>query len=65
MDTKADDLNTEGDLPQPGTQEPESGTGSDDSSTDGPGNVSVDEPTETALEPGEEQRRADPPPSSA
>ena len=50
MDGKADDLNTEGDLPQPGTQEPESGAGSEDSSTDGPGNVSVDEPTDVPLE---------------
>ncbi|MDQ5815599.1 MAG: hypothetical protein M3516_04810 [Actinomycetota bacterium] len=51
---RADDLSEQReDLPQPGTEEP---TGETEStgSTDGPGNVSVDEPTAGALEPEEE-----------
>lgn len=48
MDTRADDLNGEGDLPQPGTEEPKDA--GDGDSVEGPGNVSVDEPTAPALE---------------
>ena len=48
MDTRADDLSGDGELPQPGTEEPKSGSESDD--VEGPGNVSVDEPTAPALE---------------
>lgn len=42
------DLNESGDLPQPGTEEPEESTSGDAGS--GPGNVSVDEPTAGALD---------------
>lgn len=48
MDTRADDLNGDGQLPQPGTEEP-SGDGDGDR-VEGPGNVSVDEPTAPVLE---------------
>lgn len=48
MDTRADDLNGDDDLPQPGTEEPKDG--GDGGSVEGPGNVSVDEPTAPALE---------------
>jgi hypothetical protein len=48
MDTRADDLGGDGELPQPGTEEPKEGSEGDD--VDGPGNVSVDEPTAPALE---------------
>jgi hypothetical protein len=37
-------------LPQPGTDEPDGGA-EQDGDTDGPGNVSVDEPTAPALAP--------------
>jgi len=48
MDKRADDLNGDGDLPQPGTEEStKEGNGG---SVEGPGNVSVDEPTAPALE---------------
>jgi hypothetical protein len=50
---RADDLSDQQeDLPQPGTEEPTDpeNNESDDGSTDGPGNVSVDEPTAGALE---------------
>jgi hypothetical protein len=50
MEGRSDDLSRQGDLPQPGTDEPK--TGGDGSSTEGPGNVSVDEPTDPALEGG-------------
>jgi hypothetical protein len=51
---RADDLSDQKeDLPQPGTEEPTDGE-SQDGSTDGPGNVSVDEPTAGALEPDQE-----------
>ena len=50
---RADDLNEGSDLPLPGTEEPGS-NGSQGDDTDGPGNVSVDEPTETSLSPDEE-----------
>jgi hypothetical protein len=52
---RADDLSDQKeDLPQPGTEEP-TDPESKDGSTDGPGNVSVDEPTAGALEPDEEE----------
>ena len=54
MNTRADDLNGDGDLPQPGTEEPkepkEPKDGANEGSVEGPGNVSVDEPTAPALE---------------
>ena len=51
---RADDLSDQKeDLPQPGTEEPTDAE-SQDGSTEGPGNVSVDEPTAGALEPDEE-----------
>jgi hypothetical protein len=49
METNVDDLNPDDDLPQPGTEEPSSKPETDDS-TEGPGNVTVDEPTEPALD---------------
>lgn len=54
IEGRADDLSDQReDLPQPGTDEP---TDAEDKagSTDGPGNVSVDEPTAGALEPEDE-----------
>lgn len=51
---RADDLSDQQEeLPQPGTEEPADPKSNDskDGSTDGPGNVSVDEPTAGALEP--------------
>jgi hypothetical protein len=48
MEDRSDDLARDDDLPQPGTEEPKDGDGGD--STEGPGNVSVDEPTEPALD---------------
>ena len=48
-DKRADDLNEDSPLPQPGTKEPKDPERSD--STEGPGNVSVDEPTQPILNP--------------
>jgi hypothetical protein len=50
VESKSDDLNQDEELPQPGTEEPTEPPGSG-RSTEGPGNVSVDEPTEPALDP--------------
>jgi hypothetical protein len=55
MEDRADDL-SEGkeDLPRPGTREPskpESGDDDDKLSTEGPGNVSIDEPTAPVMSP--------------
>ena len=51
---RADDLSDQKeDLPQPGTEEP-ADPQDQDGSTDGPGNVSVDEPTAGALEEDED-----------
>ena len=49
MEGRADDLSGEEDLPRPGTEEPDEARPGD--ATEGPGNVSVDEPTEPALSP--------------
>ncbi len=46
----ADDLNEGNDLPLPGTEEPAEDA-EQGGSTDGPGNVSVDEPTQPILQP--------------
>ncbi len=44
---RADRLDQEDDLPLPGTEEPPEGASQDsEDPTEGPGNVSVDEPTE-------------------
>ena len=51
-DKRADDLNEDSSLPQPGTKEPKDPEVSD--STEGPGNVSVDEPTQPILVPEED-----------
>ena len=51
-DKRADDLNKDSSLPQPGTEEPKDPESSD--STEGPGNVSVDEPTQPILVPEED-----------
>jgi hypothetical protein len=51
-DKRADDLNEGSSLPQPGTKEPKDHERSD--STEGPGNVSVDEPTQPILNPEKE-----------
>jgi hypothetical protein len=61
MEDRADDLRREGeDLPQPGTKEPPAEKESDGESlsTEGPGNVSIDEPTEPVMspDPDEEER---------
>jgi hypothetical protein len=53
VESKSDDLSQDDDLPQPGTEEPRESPDSE-RSTEGPGNVSVDEPTEPALDPGTE-----------
>jgi len=49
---RADDLNEDSSLPQPGTKEPKEPKSSEE--TDGPGNVSVDEPTQPVLDPDED-----------
>lgn len=50
MVDKTDDLGREEGLPLPGTEEPSNGDGQKRADpTEGPGNVSVDEPTETSL----------------
>jgi hypothetical protein len=53
MESKADDLSPDTEeLPQPGTDEPATPpTREDDESTAGPGNVSIDEPTDTVMSP--------------
>jgi hypothetical protein len=53
MEKRADDLSEDTqEIPVPGTDEPEeSESGDDSNSTEGPGNVSVDEPTDPALSP--------------
>ena len=48
MDRKSEDLSEGNGLPQPGTDE--SGTDEKTPAGDGPGNVSVDEPTAGALD---------------
>lgn len=53
-DRRADDLNEDSSLPQPGTQEPldpEKPDPESSDSTQGPGNVSVDEPTQPIMNP--------------
>ncbi len=54
QDDRVDDLSGGSDLPQPGTEEPIEQAGEDPGSTEGPGNVSVDEPTASALDPDPE-----------
>lgn len=44
-------------LPQPGTDEPEE-DGDQGQDTEGPGNVSVDEPTEPALAPEDNEQES-------
>ncbi|MGH2734931.1 MAG: hypothetical protein ACRDKZ_05080 [Actinomycetota bacterium] len=58
-DERADDLSSEeSSLPQPGTKEPVDAKEPNDpehsDSTTGPGNVSVDEPTQPAMNPDED-----------
>ncbi|MQA99488.1 MAG: hypothetical protein GEU78_04240 [Actinobacteria bacterium] len=50
---RPDAMIEDSDLPQPGTDEPERKAPSEDEETDGPGNVTVDEPTAPALAPEE------------
>ncbi|MGH2752188.1 MAG: hypothetical protein ACRDK3_15155 [Actinomycetota bacterium] len=52
-DKRADDLNEDSSLPQPGTEEPDDPESSD--STQGPGNVSVDEPTQPIMNPTDDR----------
>ena len=52
-DKRADDLNEGSSLSQPGTKEPKDPESSD--STEGPGNVSVDEPTQPILNPDDDE----------
>ena len=54
-ENKADDLSRDEGLPQPGTEQPEESSSSGDEPTEGPGNVSVDEPTQPALDPDPER----------
>jgi hypothetical protein len=54
QDDRVDDLSGDSDLPRPGTREPRKQGGEDPGSTDGPGNVSVDEPTAPAMDPDPE-----------
>ena len=49
MEQRNDDLGDKEDLPQPGTEEPAQDEGSEGEAGEGPGNVSVDEPTAGAL----------------
>ena len=52
---RADDLGQDEELPLPGTEEPPPDEQVDkDEPTEGPGNVSVDEPTRTSLEEGQD-----------
>lgn len=54
-DERADDLNEGKSPPQPGTKEPKEPKDNERSdSTEGPGNVSVDEPTQPILNPEKE-----------
>lgn len=53
MENRADDLAEGDDLPLPGTLEPDGDDAHDGDPTEGPGNVSIDEPTEGALSPEE------------
>jgi hypothetical protein len=57
MIARADDLSEGTDLPQPGTNEEEEDVDRREP-TEGPGNVSVDEPTEPALDPDTPDQRA-------
>jgi hypothetical protein len=50
---RPEDQKDDSGLPQPGTEEPAEGSGDAGQETDGPGNVSVDEPTAPALAPEE------------
>lgn len=50
-DDRVDDLRDDSDVPLPGTEEPTEQSGEDPGATEGPGNVSVDEPTASALDP--------------
>jgi hypothetical protein len=56
---RPEEMSDESGLPQPGTEEPEGASEtSDDDATDGPGNVSVDEPTAPALAPDENEQES-------
>ena len=63
---RADDLNqppNDAGVPQPGTEEPRGDTSGGTDTTDGPGNVSIDEPTEAeGLDEVWEQAAPDPEP---
>jgi hypothetical protein len=50
---RPDDQTDDSGLPQPGSEEPEEDVESSEDETEGPGNVSVDEPTAPALAPEE------------
>jgi hypothetical protein len=50
---RPEEMSDDGGLPQPGTDEPDGGESADGDETDGPGNVTVDEPTAPALAPEE------------
>jgi hypothetical protein len=59
MGSRGDGRAEEEGLPQPGTEEPEEAEGAEKGdATEGPGNVSVDEPTAPALSPDEPERDA-------
>jgi hypothetical protein len=47
VEERADDLSTDEQLPLPGTEEPSAEEERTSGATEGPGNVTVDEPTES------------------
>ena len=53
---RPEEMTDDSGLPQPGTEEPEDAD--QDGGTDGPGNVSVDEPTAPALAPEENEQES-------
>jgi hypothetical protein len=60
MEGRSEDLREDGgDLPLPGTSEPEEPGGAERRATEGPGNVSVDEPTQPVMRPDESPDEAD------
>jgi hypothetical protein len=56
MENRADDLSAGEEIPLPGTEEPEDAP-ERQKPTEGPGNISVDEPTSGALESADEPAR--------
>ena len=55
---RPEEMTDESGLPQPGTEEPDQAPAGPEEETDGPGNVSVDEPTAPALAPEESEQES-------